>query len=420
MKNEIKKILQNSFDIAMEQQKLEDWSDDAPNLLFDRLSESCMCEVEQTLRDFAEAHNVNIVLFDEYDIDVMRVQSRTLYQEINEAPTPSILLIRNYGMAYSEAREFVRSVVKNKLYPITNLWQQTVLDRLLFTVALSDKEQYWHRNVCIGESSCFALYDEEDLLALKRLPLLYTDKQQEEVEAFIEESFGGGDGYIAHEMTSEYVHTDTAIIARRGEETHFVTFGMGARCMQAPAEEPSRIELVMHGSPLLQDKERQTIAASELVRLSKYPFENDTWFGHGHTIEASDLFRRTFGYDAFLFADGDHWVELSDIGEVGFLTVVPIYREEREWAMENSSLIYYAVLQEKCGEGAAQIDVARPVCLPDEEDVEQVENATFCRMFGITPEEMKELRKYLMELQARGEEVTYDGIAAWVDRLPRA
>lgn len=163
MKNEIKKLLQNSFDIAMEQQKLENWSDDAPNLLFDRLSESCMCEVEQTLRDFAEAHNVNIVLFDEYDIDVMRVQSRTLYQEINEAPTPSILLIRNYGMAYSEAREFVRSVVKNKLYPITNLWQQTVLDRLLFTVALSDKEQYWHRNVCIGESSCFALYDEEEL-----------------------------------------------------------------------------------------------------------------------------------------------------------------------------------------------------------------------------------------------------------------
>ena len=162
MKNEIKKLLQSSFDIAMEQQKLEDWSDDAPNLLFDRLSESSMCEVEQTLRDFVEAHNVNIVLFDECDIDVRRVQSRALYREINEAPTPSILLIRNYGMVYSEAREFVRSIVKNKLYPITNLWQQTVLNRLLFTVALSGGENRGHQ-MDISELAAFGVWREEDL-----------------------------------------------------------------------------------------------------------------------------------------------------------------------------------------------------------------------------------------------------------------
>ena len=161
MKNGIKNLLQKSFDIAMEQQKLEDWSDDAPNLLFDRLSVSSACEVEQMLRDFAEARNVNVVLFDEYDIDVMRVQSRALYQEINEAPTPSILLIRNYGMACGEAREFVRSIVKNKLYPITNLWQQTVLDRLLFTVALSTAEM--RERVDDSELAAFGVWGEEDL-----------------------------------------------------------------------------------------------------------------------------------------------------------------------------------------------------------------------------------------------------------------
>ena len=57
---------------------------------------------------------------------------------------------------------------------------------------------------------------------------LYNPVQLEQIQEFIYDTFGGEeDGLIAHELTSEYVHTDVQIVAPEGHSRTFVTFGMG-------------------------------------------------------------------------------------------------------------------------------------------------------------------------------------------------
>ena len=76
--------------------------------------------------------------------------------------------------------------------------------------------------------------------------LSYTPEQMNEIVEFISQKYAG-DGYIAHETNSEYVHTDVNI-SSDGEMRKFVTFGMGAAKMNSPFEEFTRVELVMSSS----------------------------------------------------------------------------------------------------------------------------------------------------------------------------
>ena len=69
---------------------------------------------------------------------------------------------------------------------------------------------------------------------MKKTPYLYNSIQSEEIQAFISNNFGKDCGYIAHEIKSEYVHTDTMLIAPQNTDRTFVTFGMGARNMNTP------------------------------------------------------------------------------------------------------------------------------------------------------------------------------------------
>ena len=46
---------------------------------------------------------------------------------------------------------------------------------------------------------------------------LYTDLQMEEIQNFITEKFGDDDGYVSHEIVSEYVHTDSVMVSPEGE-----------------------------------------------------------------------------------------------------------------------------------------------------------------------------------------------------------
>ena len=57
-------------------------------------------------------------------------------------------------------------------------------------------------------------------------------KYSNEFEGFIEDNIGKIEN-IVHEIVSEYVHSDVAIVHDE-DETTFVTFGVGAREMNAP------------------------------------------------------------------------------------------------------------------------------------------------------------------------------------------
>ena len=76
----------------------------------------------------------------------------------------------------------------------------------------------------------------------------YTPEQMEEILEFIALNYEG-DGYIAHDMESKFVHTDVYITEDKEYGTrNFITFGMGAAEMEAPIEMFARIELAMYTS----------------------------------------------------------------------------------------------------------------------------------------------------------------------------
>lgn len=198
----------------------------------------------------------------------------------------------------------------------------------------------------------------------------YTPKQMEEIIGFIEENFGGGE-FIAHERESEYVHTDVNI-SDDGEMKNLVTFGMGAGRMNAPVEPFERIELVMSVS---QDIDI-IVPLGELVRLSKYPFRNDTWLGMGHTVNFTDDFKKAFGYEYILLAPSSLVFSprdtTNDVKNVIFLTVVPIYKDEREWIVENNSFVYLDLLYNKFGDDMFKVDVNREHYIPTDEEVDEI------------------------------------------------
>ena len=101
---------------------------------------------------------------------------------------------------------------------------------------------------------------------MKKTPYLYNTIQSEEIQEFISNNFGKGGGYIAHELKSEYVHTDTMLIAPENTDRTFVTFGMGARKMNTP-NNAKRCELVMCATKNIATQSKESfIISGELAR----------------------------------------------------------------------------------------------------------------------------------------------------------
>lgn len=137
---------------------------------------------------------------------------------------------------------------------------------------------------------------------MDKQPIWYTEEQENEIQAFIQLNFGESN-FVSHELESEYVHTDTALIAPDGQSRTFVTFGMGARPMHSPTQ-VKRIELAISASPAVDVHSKDAfLLAGEVTHISKYPFREDTWLGEGHTINASEDFKERFGYAYFAFWD---------------------------------------------------------------------------------------------------------------------
>ena len=142
-----------------------------------------------------------------------------------------------------------------------------------------------------------------------------------EFENFITDNIGEIEN-IVHEIVSEYVHTDVAIVHDE-DETTFVTFGVGAREMDAPEGMYKRFEIAMSASKETLTDKQILLIANELVKISKFPFRNKTWLGPFHTINASEEFSKEFGFHYFLF---DVLGEYED--SVVVLKCIPVYEGE--------------------------------------------------------------------------------------------
>ena len=250
---------------------------------------------------------------------------------------------------------------------------------------------------------------------MNKTPIMYTDKQFEELEKHLEENFGSHYDYIVHEIESEYVHTDTFALKTNDGDKIFVTCGMGARAMETPYG-CRRCELVKHARNRLPvTSEIAMILAGELTKISKFPFREETWLGTGHTMDVSKKFKETFGYDYVAFMKLPHSASLTGIKEdVDFLLAIPIYEEEREWCVENHTLAFLEKLNEKFEGKELYADFKRELFIPGPLDEDEMYDYNVMTVLGIDKPTLQKLCDYLDEQDQNGIEVTYDMIGKWV------
>ena len=250
---------------------------------------------------------------------------------------------------------------------------------------------------------------------MKKTPYLYNSIQSEEIQAFISNNFGKDCGYIAHEIKSEYVHTDTMLIAPQNTDRTFVTFGMGARNMNTP-NNAKRCELVMCATKNIATQSKESfIISGELARISKFPFREDTWLGTGHTMDASEEFKEAFGYDFFAFKKLSLSAKLTGIDEdIDFLLLVPIYAEEREWCVNNHTLAFLDRLNEKYDGTEFNADVQREILLPEDIDEDEIDDYNFMTVLGIDAPTFNKLCEYIVTANDKGIEITNETINNWI------
>ena len=247
---------------------------------------------------------------------------------------------------------------------------------------------------------------------MNNTPVTYSPKEMEKLQNYITTTFGSPGDFLAHEITSEYVHTDVQVCHDQNIR-HLVTFGMSARAMQSPLPDFQRTELVMSVSDSFDLMSREGgVLLGELTDLTKYPFRNDTWFGHGHTVAASKAFRETFGYDAWLLLDFQEDAPPLDNGEeIHFLQAIPIYRDERAWIMENDSVLYFTFLYNAFGERAVLVNSGREHLLPDEETAALY---GLLSVLGTDKKTLQDLQTYLEKMEETGEDVSYEMMGNWL------
>ena len=251
---------------------------------------------------------------------------------------------------------------------------------------------------------------------MKNPPVLYTEEQEKEIRTFIQLNFGESE-FTSHELESEYVHTDTALIAPEGQTRTFVTFGMGARPMNSPTD-VRRIELAISASPDMDVcSESAYWLAGEITHISKFPFRENTWLEAGHTLGASLDFKERFGYDYFALWDLELSFQPTDMEEdVHFFALVPIHEEEREWIVENNSFAFMWHLYDVYGDAMFCADLPREVCIPDWDEKEQYEQVL---MHGLEldRDQLYELFDKLAESENNGEKLTAELLAAMLEEL---
>ena len=198
---------------------------------------------------------------------------------------------------------------------------------------------------------------------MREILAIYTPEQLSEIQTYIATNLGSNEtDYIAHEMESEYVHTDVLIVDNQVDLKVFASIGMGTKEMNTPDDYFKNIELMGFASEKLDIKsEESLIIAGELTRLTKFPFSENTWFGPGHTVNASEEFKKAFGYEYFLFAYSGFSVDVSGIGKVNYLTLIPLYKNERNYIVENGDTKFLKKLLAEYGEKAFVLNELRKV-----------------------------------------------------------
>ena len=207
----------------------------------------------------------------------------------------------------------------------------------------------------------------------------YTQEEMAAVEEHIAGHFGPVEK-VFHELVSPDIHVDICVVEpseTRGYYT-LVTMGMGAHCMHVPEElaghRLDRAELAVALPPDWRPEgdgmeEGQYWPIRLLKTLARLPIACDTWLGWGHTMDNQQPFAPdTELCGALLIApqgaeEGAETCVLPGGEEVNFYQVIPIYRNEMEYAQRHGA---EALLEQMTGVSFV-VDPRRPDALEGEE-----------------------------------------------------
>ena len=187
---------------------------------------------------------------------------------------------------------------------------------------------------------------------LRRRPkYAYTINETEALEAYIEKQYGEIET-VFHELKSPDIHLDIYVIKPTEQENYYklVTVGVGAYQMQVPQNLQGlgmdKAELVIFlpshwNIKGIKDVDYWPIRM--MKQIGRLPILCNTWIGEGHSIaseEGKPYAENTKLNSCFLLCaraeDGAAQSVLLPSGKkVRFYQIVPAYREEMDYKLEN-------------------------------------------------------------------------------------
>ena len=185
-------------------------------------------------------------------------------------------------------------------------------------------------------------------------PEMYSEDKIDIIEKHIEHYYGNFE-FVFHEKVSPDIHVDICLIPPSEECNWYtlVTMGMGAHLMNVPnqlkEEQLERAELViclpeywkLDKEHLKDEKWYWPIRL--LKELARFPGENNTWLGWGHTVSYDGPLSYTTELCASILINppcgnvGGNTCTLPDGEEVNFYQVIPLYRDELEYKLKNGT-----------------------------------------------------------------------------------
>lgn len=183
---------------------------------------------------------------------------------------------------------------------------------------------------------------------------LYTEKELDQYEEFIEEQFGEYKE-VFHEIVSPDIHLDIIIVPPTEKNNYYklITMGMGAYKMKIPKElkkyELERAELVLYLPPtweIKSEKEEYYWPIRQQKILARLPIQYNTWLGYGHTISsnqentpyANNTKFCSIILDEALNKNNEKMdLRMKTKGKINFYQIIPLFKEELEYKQKNDA-----------------------------------------------------------------------------------
>ncbi len=183
----------------------------------------------------------------------------------------------------------------------------------------------------------------------KLAPEMYSEKEMETVDRFINQSYGEFP-VVFHEKVSPDIHVDICIIPPTEERNYYtlVTMGMGAHKMNTPPElaqyklERAELLITLPADWEVRSPDEIWYWPIRLLKsTARLPIACDTWLGWGHTVDNGKAYADNTEFCGALLIDpmtGKNNLCMLPNGEsVNFYQLIPIYREEMEYKIENDT-----------------------------------------------------------------------------------